>query len=971
MAGVVGGGRLVGAGRVVAVSDGIATVVGIESVKVGEIVFFLRRSASYNTLEHSQLNRTQNNSIIVRGLVLNLNLNNSFIMVLGNEVFVGEQSLVFRSNHLFNLNTSLRMFGKVLNSLGEDKNGRASVDHMTVECAQYVEKKASGIIDRIPINIPLQTGIKAVDSLVPIGRGQRELIIGDRQTGKTSIAVDAILNYVDMNNSLVALSKNLSMSDLRSMVWFVYAAVGQKQSTVSQIFTTLDNKRASWFTCIIAATAAEPAPMQFLAPYAACTVGEFIRDVVGGHCVIVYDDLTKHAVAYRQMSLLLRRPPGREAFPGDVFYVHSRLLERAGSLRELSRFRINVLQGVGFLSSYSFPRGTLTAFPVIETQAGDVSAYIPTNVISITDGQIFLETELFYRGIRPAISVGLSVSRVGSAAQTVLMKRVTGSLKIDLAQFREVEGFTKLGATLDDFSLRLLIKGENLIEILKQKVNSPLSLNEQLISIFMGVGYSLSWLSSTINFKRFSGMSMLNPVRSKISWFENIRLSIPSFALTDVNLFLDNLILYIKDCGINAWFGYKSSENLITILLSKFPMLYFDDIVLSFLYENSSFSFGRVSRNHNNYRVKLTELGLWKKISASYRLTQNFRVGDCVFSHDGYESNFTVDWFGVSSMFLRSLLMVNIEDIVGYFSHKSKRLSTLFVKFFANKFFSLVLRYGITIAPFFEELLNFFVGGTNDVNGNIVDSFVLKDYINSFYRKDGIASFRVNLIRLLNIKHEFRAPSAFFNFVLNDLMLDKVRNRSSSLKKFLYVTFGAVSRRTSVRSLELLLNTVRFDVFLYDSSKFEDSILVWLLLLLFRSGRSVATISKFLSDTFVRGFEFINSIHRAIGIERVCDFFSLRAAGVSDKLRFFRRFSIRRFVVFLAKNSNSVLTNICKAGVLVCNVFTGDIFNSGVNVNKIIIPFGADIHGRLVACAVSGGGIIVKFYGRGGISRFN
>jgi len=410
--------------------------------------------------------------------------------------------------------------------------------------------------------------------LVPIGRGQRELIIGDRQTGKSSVALDAILNHVKLNSRYKFKNKKSTLADLRNIVWFVYNAIGQKQSTVNQFRESLIKYDAFWFTSIVASTAAEPAPLQFLSPYTACTLGEFIRDVVGGHCTIIYDDLSKHAVAYRQMSLLLRRPPGREAFPGDVFYVHSRLLERAGSLT-VTKKQV---------------RGTLTAFPIIETQAGDVSAYIPTNVISITDGQIFLETELFYRGIRPAVNVGLSVSRVGSAAQPGIMKRVAGSLKMELAQYREIEGFSKLGASLDEQTQKILNRGENLIEILKQNLHVPLTTIEQVLSIYLGVGYSGGWLNdvSKIKSKKNVGANLYSRIRVRTSWLEWFRMLSSDFNIFQVSPFISSLLKFSETLGITDLNLYNRSENALLSLFKIHPIVFFDDIIVSFLKETST-----------------------------------------------------------------------------------------------------------------------------------------------------------------------------------------------------------------------------------------------------------------------------------------------------------------------------------------------------------------------------------------------
>jgi len=350
------------------------------------------------------------------------------------------------------------LLGRVVDALGNPIDGKGPIES---EERRRVEVKAPGIIPRKSVHEPVQTGLKAIDALVPIGRGQRELIIGDRQTGKTAVAIDAMLNQKDVN----------AEGDESKKLYCIYVAVGQKRSTVAQIVKSLEDRGALEYSIVVAATASEPAPLQFLAPYAGCTMGEFFRDN-GMHAVMVYDDLSKQAVAYRQMSLLLRRPPGREAYPGDVFYLHSRLLERAAKLND------------------DHGAGSLTALPIIETTAGDVSAYIPTNVISITDGQIFLETELFYQGIRPAINVGLSVSRVGSSAQVKAMKQVAGTIKLELAQYREMAAFAQFGSDLDKATIRLLNRGERLQELLKQPQYSPLPVEEQVCSIFAGVrGY--------------------------------------------------------------------------------------------------------------------------------------------------------------------------------------------------------------------------------------------------------------------------------------------------------------------------------------------------------------------------------------------------------------------------------------------------------------------------------------------------
>ncbi|MEN3163063.1 F0F1 ATP synthase subunit alpha [Tistrella mobilis] len=424
-------------GRVLSVGDGIARVYGLDQVQAGEMVEFADGT---------------------KGMALNLEADNVGIVIFGEDRNITEGSLVKRTKAIVDVPVGRGLLGRVIDPLGNPLDGKGPIQ--ATERA-LVESKAPGIIPRQSVHEPMQTGLKAIDALVPIGRGQRELIIGDRQTGKTAVAIDAILNQKAAHAG----------SDETKKLYCIYVAVGQKRSTVAQIVKTLEDNSALEYTVVVAATASDPAPLQFLAPYSGCAIGEFFRDN-GMHALIIYDDLSKQAVAYRQMSLLLRRPPGREAYPGDVFYLHSRLLERAAKM------------------SKERGSGSLTALPVIETQAGDVSAYIPTNVISITDGQIFLETELFYRGIRPAINVGLSVSRVGSAAQTKAMKQVAGRIKLDLAQFREMEAFAQFGSDLDAATQKLLARGARLTELLKQPQFSPLKMEEQVCVIFAGVrGY--------------------------------------------------------------------------------------------------------------------------------------------------------------------------------------------------------------------------------------------------------------------------------------------------------------------------------------------------------------------------------------------------------------------------------------------------------------------------------------------------
>ena len=388
----------------------------------------------------------------VKGMALNLESDNVGVVLFGSDVAISEGDIVKRTGNIVDVNIGRGTLGRVVDALGNPIDGKGPLKDVK---RSRVEVKAPGIIARKSVHEPMQTGIKAVDSLVPIGRGQRELIIGDRQTGKTAIAIDTILNQKEINKG----------NDESQKLYCVYVAIGQKRSTVAQLVKILEKGGALEYTVIVAATASDPAPLQFLAPYSGCAMGEFFRDN-GMHALIIYDDLSKQSVAYRQMSLLLRRPPGREAFPGDVFYLHSRLLERAAKMSDEKK------------------AGSLTALPVIETQAGDVSAYIPTNVISITDGQIFLETELFYKGVRPAINVGLSVSRVGSAAQLRAMKQVAGTLKLELAQYREVAAFAQFGSDLDAATQYLLNRGARLTEMLKQGQYQPMTIERQVVVVY-------------------------------------------------------------------------------------------------------------------------------------------------------------------------------------------------------------------------------------------------------------------------------------------------------------------------------------------------------------------------------------------------------------------------------------------------------------------------------------------------------
>ena len=457
-------------GQVLSVGDGIARVYGLDQVQAGEMVEFPKAG--------------------VKGMALNLERDNVGIVIFGSDAEISEGDECRRLSEIVDVPVGRGLLGRVVNPLGEPIDGKGPI---VSDERRRVDVKAPGIIPRKSVHEPVQTGIKAIDTLIPIGRGQRELIIGDRQTGKSAVAIDAILNQKPINAG----------DDESAKLYCIYVAIGQKRSTVAQIVKTLEEQGALEYTIVVAATASEPAPLQFLAPFSGCAMGEWFRDN-GMHALIIYDDLSKQAVAYRQMSLLLRRPPGREAYPGDVFYLHSRLLERAAKLNEDNG------------------SGSLTALPLIETQANDVSAYIPTNVISITDGQIFLETDLFYQGIRPAVNVGISVSRVGSSAQIKAMKQVAGAIKGELAQYREMAAFAKFGSDLDASTQRLLARGERLTELLKQPQYSPLPVEEQVAVIYAGTRGYLDKIP-TAQVQRFES-ELRGRLRSQHGpWLESVR----------------------------------------------------------------------------------------------------------------------------------------------------------------------------------------------------------------------------------------------------------------------------------------------------------------------------------------------------------------------------------------------------------------------------------------------------------------
>ena len=447
-------------GQVLSVGDGVARVYGLDKVQAGEMVEFEDGT---------------------KGMALNLETDNVGVVIFGDDRAIKEGAVVKRTGGIVDVPVGKGLLGRVVDGLGNPIDGKGPI--VSTE-RRLAEVKAPGIIPRQSVGEPMQTGLKALDALVPVGRGQRELIIGDRQTGKTAVALDTIINQKQINES----------GDEKRKLYCIYVAVGQKRSNVAQVVKTLEEYGAMEYTIVVAATASEPAPLQFLAPYTGCAMGEWFRDN-GMHALIIYDDLSKQATVYRQMSLLLRRPPGREAYPGDVFYLHSRLLERAAKMSDANG------------------GGSLTALPIIETQGNDVSAFIPTNVISITDGQIFLESNLFYKGVRPAINVGLSVSRVGSAAQTKAMKKVAGSIKLELAQYREMEAFSQFASDLDASTQRLLARGARLTEILKQGQYSPLSVAEQVVSIFAGVNGFLDKIPVN-QITRFEG-ELLSAVKDK------------------------------------------------------------------------------------------------------------------------------------------------------------------------------------------------------------------------------------------------------------------------------------------------------------------------------------------------------------------------------------------------------------------------------------------------------------------------
>lgn len=574
--------------------DGIVTVSNLQTLRVGSIVKFKTEEESF-------------------GLVSTINANGTaeILTLTNNDIFQGTQ--VYKQPIDLACNISLSVFGRYLNGIGsivgnsvpkiksqanekklanilETKNltkeKTNNNNNNYFEIRSNIEKKATGIVDRLPVKKPFLTGTKVVDSLLPIGRGQRELIIGDRQTGKTSIAIDMILNYVRPNQEELQ-TTYITIENLRKIVWFIYCGVGKKQADIKNIINLLVKKNAIWFTSLVCANASESPALQFLAPYTACSIGEYIRDCVGGDSVIFFDDLSKHAVAYRQMSLLLRRPPGREAFPGDIFYVHSRLLERAGSL-------CNKLW-----NNHVLKRGTMTAFPIIETQAGDVSAYIPTNVISITDGQIFLETGLFYKGILPAVNVGLSVSRVGSAAQPSLLKSVASTLKTELAQYRELANFVQFGADIDASISRALFRGENIVKAMSQGVQNPVNLVNLVFEVILSVGFSKKTDSSFQSLKEskleeHSGRTFNKDLQ--VSLLETLRSSVGYFDLDGVAQFIENFYYFLDVIAFDIYLYTEGFIEYITYMINILPTYLFDDLAKLFLIQSGDV----ISVNYKN-----------------------------------------------------------------------------------------------------------------------------------------------------------------------------------------------------------------------------------------------------------------------------------------------------------------------------------------------------------------------------------
>jgi proton translocating ATP synthase F1 alpha subunit len=513
-------------GVVLSIGDGIARVTGLPDIQSGEMVYLFGMQEK------------------VRGLALNLEAEQIGVVIFGNDRYIRQGDLVLRTQEILNVSVGSNLLGRVVDALGIPIDGKP----LTSNWRNLVEMKAPGIIPRISVREPMLTGIKAIDSMVPIGCGQRELIIGDRQTGKTAIAIDAILNQ--------------KINEKQLNLICIYVAIGQKRSNVAQIVEILKNYNALAYTTIVAATASDAAPLQFLAPYSGCAIGEWWRDR-NAHVLIVYDDLSKQAVAYRQMSLLLRRPPGREAYPGDVFYLHSRLLERAAKLRFLNtqyeeHYNFPLLNSLGLVKRAG---GSLTALPIIETQAGDVSAYIPTNVISITDGQIFLEAELFYKGIRPAINVGLSVSRVGSAAQIPLMRKIAGTLKLELAQYREVEAFTQFGSDLDATTLRSLNRGVRLIELLKQPQYQPQDVRYQLLIIYAG----MSGLLDSIDVKLINIVERVVKIFATLYPLVFCQLPETKIATVDDKVLLPRMKIFLHQI-IYLVLSLAETDNVVLIL---------------------------------------------------------------------------------------------------------------------------------------------------------------------------------------------------------------------------------------------------------------------------------------------------------------------------------------------------------------------------------------------------------------------
>jgi F-type H+-transporting ATPase subunit alpha len=717
--------------------DGIVTVSNLLQLRVGSIVKFKTSGNDY-------------------GLVSTINSDGTaeILVLTSNEVFQGTQ--VHTKPYDLACNVSLLVFGKYLNGIGAvvsnsvpsviGKNAFNKLDKLVktqvvknetnfYEIKTNIEKKATGIVDRLPVKKPFLTGTKVVDSLLPIGRGQRELIIGDRQTGKTSIAIDMILNYVNSNKEELQ-TTYITTENLRNIVWFVYCGVGKKQADIKNIINLLVKKNAMWFTSLVCANASESPALQFLAPYTACSIGEYIRDCVGGDSVIIFDDLSKHAVAYRQMSLLLRRPPGREAFPGDIFYVHSRLLERAGSL--CNKLWNNIV----------LKRGTMTAFPIIETQAGDVSAYIPTNVISITDGQIFLETGLFYKGILPAVNVGLSVSRVGSAAQPALLKSVASTLKTELAQYRELANFVQFGADIDASISRALFRGENIVKAMSQGVQNPVNLINLVFEVILSVGFSKKTDTSFQALKEskneeHSGRTF--PKDLQLSLLEILRSNMSYFDLDGVSQFIANFYYFLDVISFDVYLYTEGFIEYITYMLTLLPTYLFNDIAKLFLMQTGELTLNYADKyNMTNFNFSVTNEIDLIDFTLLPRYIKNL-------SKNNSKYNFTSK--NVLNNTLGTFSNIFNGDL-GYFKDSNKVTDSIFNNFtFASYFMLYFVRIIFSVLPGFNTG-NSVIYDVNGINEDILDNdnsaINFYNSVNSYYNNQKGFKTILNLLNIIN-----------------------------------------------------------------------------------------------------------------------------------------------------------------------------------------------------------------------------